>query len=66
MSKDLKVYEVEATVMLRYAFEVDAKNRADASTVARQQLEEQMVHISRDYYDTYDIDIEQVEESEGH
>ena len=61
-----KVYEVDATIMLRYCFEVDAKNRAEADEVAREQLEKQMVHISRDYYDTYDIDIEQIEESEGH
>lgn len=61
-----KVYEIEATVMLRYTFEVDARSKADADGIARKQLEEQMVHISRDYYDTYDIDIEQIEESEGH
>lgn len=61
-----KVYEIEATVMLRHTFEVDAKNRADAGKIARQLLEQQMAFISRDYYDEYDIDIEQIEESEGH
>lgn len=60
------VYEIEATVMLRHTFEVAAKNRADADKIARKLLEEQMVSISRDYYDDYDIDIEQIEESEGY
>lgn len=63
---DLKVYEVEATIMLRYCFEVDAKTKAEADKIAREELEKNMVFISRDRYDTYDIDIEQIEESEGH
>ena len=63
---ELKVYEVEATIMLRYSFEVDAKNKSEAIDVATEELEQKMAWISRDHYDTYDIDIEQVEESEGH
>jgi hypothetical protein len=62
----LKVYEVEATTMLRHTFEIDAKNRAEAEKMARKELEKNMAFIGRDRYDTYDIDIEQVEESEGH
>jgi len=65
MSK-LKVYEIEASVILRYSFEVDARTKDEAETAARTELEQQMVRISRDFYDTYEIDIEQVEESEGH
>lgn len=62
----LKVYEIEATIMLRYNFEVDATNKSNADDVAREELENKMAWISRDHYDTYDIDIEQIEESEGH
>lgn len=60
------VYEIEATILMRYTFEVDAKNRAEADKVAREELEKNMAFISRDRYDSYDIDIEQIEESEGH
>ena len=66
MSK-LKVYEVEATIMLRVSFEVDATSKANAYDVATKAIETgTMPFIKRDYYDSYDIDIEQVEESEGH
>jgi len=62
-----KVYEVEATIMLRVSFEVDAKNKSDAYDVATEAIETgTMPFIKRDCYDSYDIDIEQVEESEGH
>ena len=63
---NLKVYEVEATIMLRRSFEVDAVNKSNAHEVATAQLEQEMAFISRDRCDSYDIDIEQVEESEGH
>ncbi len=61
-----KVYEIEATTLLRHSFEVDATSRAEADELAREALENNITFMSRDRYDTYDIDIEQVEESEGH
>lgn len=63
---DLTVYEIDGTIMLRYCFEVDAKNRSDAHKKAVEELEQKMVWISRDLYHTYDIDIEDITESEGH
>lgn len=63
---DKKVYEIEATIMLRQNFEVDATNRSNAYDIAEQELEKIMTFIKRDCYESYDIDIEQVEESEGH
>lgn len=61
-----KVYEITATINLRYEFEVDARNQANAIEVAEKELENKMVMLSRDFYHTYDIDIEQALESEGH
>lgn len=63
---DKKVYEIEATITLRYNFEVDANNESTADIAARGLLDQQMAQLSRGLYDTYDIDIEQITESEGH
>lgn len=62
---ELKVYEVDATIMLRYCFEVDANSKANAHEVAQAELKKHLALLRKDY-DTADIDIEQVEESEGH
>lgn len=62
---DLKVYEVDATIMLRFCFEVDAKDKAGARDEGEKILKQHLATIKKEY-DTADIDIEQVEESEGH
>lgn len=66
MSKT-KVYEVEAVIGLTITFEVDAVSEADARRVAEKEIESgTMPFIRKDAYDTYDIDITDVQESEGH
>ena len=61
----MKVYEIEANITLNFNFEVDAKNKADAEKQANEQLEQFMVHVRREF-DSHDIYIDSVEESEGH
>lgn len=65
MSKELKVYEIEASITLDFNFEVDAKNKTEARALAQQKLEDFMVQVKREY-DAVDIYIDSVEESEGH
>lgn len=60
-----RVYEVDSSVILRFCFEVDAPNRGAAQREATRRLESYISKLKKEY-DTYDIDIEQVEESEGH
>lgn len=62
---DLKVYEIEATISLNFNFEVDAKNKEEAETQANEKLEKFMVHVRREF-DSHDIYIESIEESQGH
>lgn len=62
---DLKVYEIEASITLNFNFEVDAKNKAKAEAQANERLEQYMVHVRREF-DSSDIYIDSVEESEGH
>lgn len=62
---ELKVYEIEANITLNFNFEVDGKNRQEAEDEANKRLEQFMVHVRREF-DSSDICIESVEESEGH
>lgn len=62
---ELKVYEIEASITLNFNFEVDAKNKAGAEAQANERLEHYMIHLSREF-DSSDIYIDSVEESEGH
>lgn len=62
-----KVYEVEAVIALTVTFEVDATSESNARDVATEALETgTMPFIRKEAYDTYDIDITDVVESEGH
>lgn len=65
MSK--KVYEVETVLALTLTFEVDANNESDARRVAEEAIKTgTLPFIKRDYYDEYDIDVTDVQESEGY
>lgn len=62
---DLKVYEIEANITLNFNFEVDAKNKTEAEAEANKRLEQYLVRCQREF-DSSDIYIDSVEESEGH
>lgn len=60
-----KVYEIEATITLEFNFEVDAKSNGDAHNEAAKVLRQHLAFIKKEY-DSSEIDIVQVVESEGH
>lgn len=62
---DLKVYEIEASITLDFNFEVDASSRDSARVQAHQKLKQFLVGIKKEF-DTSDIYIDSVTESEGH
>lgn len=61
----MKAYEIEATVMLSFNFEVDALNKSTAEIEAGKQLKEYIVKCKKEY-DGYEIVYDSIEESEGH
>ncbi len=60
-----KVYEVEANIILRFNFEVDASNEAGAEKEARKTMQD-YINRSRREFDESEIEVEYVTESEGH
>lgn len=62
---DLTVYEIEASITLNFNFEVDASSRDSARVQAHQQLKQFLVGVKKEF-DSSDISIDAVVESEGH
>jgi hypothetical protein len=61
----MKVYEIESSIILSFNFEVDAKDKADATAQANLAMKNYLATTKREYNEA-EVTVDSVEISEGH